>query len=110
MRLREVFGSRIVMHRLIRDRELAGAALVYRLVRDWDYVVAWGDDLRHRPYKVMNVMADQLVRVAIAQRISVVDVGTSSAVGVPDDGLILFKRSVGATTGLRLYFTWPLTD
>jgi hypothetical protein len=110
MRLREVFGSRIVMYRLTRNGELAGAALVYRIVKDWDYVVAWGDDLRHRPYRVMNVMADQLVRVAIAQRISVVDVGTSSGAGVPDDGLIQFKRSVGASTGLRLYFTWKLAD
>lgn len=108
MNLRRVFGNRIAMHRLLRAGELAGAALVYRLARDWNYVVAWGDDLRHRQHRVMNVMADQLVRAAIAQRISVLDAGTSSVEGVPDDGLIQFKRSVGATTGLRLYFTLPL--
>ena len=108
MRLREVFGQRIAMHRLRREGELAGAALVYRIARDWDYVVAWGDDLRHRPYRVVNVLAHQLVRQAIAQRLSVVDAGVSSIAGVADDGLIRFKRSVGATTGLRLYFRLPL--
>jgi putative component of toxin-antitoxin plasmid stabilization module len=108
MHLRAVFQGRISMYRLTRGGELAGAALLYRIARDWNYVVAWGDDLRHRNYKVMNVMADQLVRAAIAQRVSVVDAGVSSIAGVPDDGLIQFKRSVGATTGLRLYFALPL--
>jgi len=108
MNLRQVFGSRIMMHRLMRAGQLAGAALVYRIARDWNFVVAWGDDLQFRPYRVMNVLADQLVRAAIGQRISVLDAGASSADGIPDDGLIQFKRSVGATTGLRLYFTLPL--
>jgi hypothetical protein len=105
IRLRQLFGGRIVMHRLMRGGDLAGAALVYRIARDWDYVVAWGDDLQHRPYRVMNVIAHHLVRLAIVQRVSVIDLGVSSIAGSPDDGLIRFKRSVGGTTGLRLYFT-----
>src|SRR5258708_9718966 len=68
MRLSEVFGKRIAMHRLMQGGELAGAALVYRVSRDWDYVAAWGDDLRYRQNKVMNLMAYQLVRTAIVQR------------------------------------------
>jgi len=108
LHLREVFGSRIAMYRLTRGGELAGAALVYRIARDWDYVVAWGDDLRHRPYRVVNLIAAHLVGAAIDQRVSVVDAGVSSIAGVPDDGLIQFKRSVGATAGLRLYFVLSL--
>ena len=108
MMLSEIFGKRIAMHRLIRGGELAGAALVYRVKRDWDYVAAWGDDLRHRHDRVMNVMAYQLVRAAIGQRVSVIDIGTSSVSGVPDDGLVQFKRNIGGATGLRLNFRLSL--
>jgi len=108
MRLHDIFGSRIVMHRLVKGTELAGAALVYRVAQGWDYVAAWGDELRHRGDRVMNLMVYQLVRLAIAQRVAVIDIGISSVDGVPDEGLIRFKRSVGAATGLRLNFRLPV--
>jgi hypothetical protein len=108
MALRGVFGQRVAMFRLLQGDQLAGAALVYRVMRDRDYVVAWGDDTRYRRSGVMNVMAYQLVRAAIAQRVGVIDLGISSVDGVPDDGLIQFKRNIGAATGLRLNFRLPL--
>ena len=108
MMLNEIFGKRIAMHRLMQDGELAGAALVYRVSRDWDYVAAWGDNLRHRHNRVMNVMAYQLVCAAIVQRVTVIDIGTSSVRGVPDDGLVQFKRNIGGATGLRLNFRLSL--
>jgi hypothetical protein len=108
MRQRGLFGDRIAMHRLTHDGELAGAALVYRVADDWDYIAAWGDDLRHRNSRVMNLMAYYLVCAAIVQRVKVLDIGISSVDGVPDDGLVQFKRSIGATTGLRLDFRLAL--
>ena len=110
MRLRDIFGSRIAMHRLLRNGELAGAALLYRVTPSWEYVVAWGDDLTHRGKRVMNLMAYHLVGEAIAQRVAVIDLGISSVDGVPDDGLIHFKRGIGAATGLRLNFCLPTSD
>ena len=108
MMLRKTFGKRIAMHRLIQGGDLAGAALVYRVRRDWDCVAAWGDNLRHRQNRVMNVMAYQLVCEAIVQRVSIIDTGISSVSGVPDDGLVQFKRNIGGTTGLRLNFLLSL--
>jgi hypothetical protein len=96
------------MHRLLQGGELAGAALVYRVSRDWDYVAAWGDELRHRQKRVMNVMAYQLVSAAIVEHVTVIDIGTSSVRGVPDDGLVQFKRNIGGATGLRLNFRLSL--
>lgn len=107
--MRELFGDRIAMHRLTQAGELAGAALVYRVTPHCDYVVAWGDDLRHRHDKVINVMAYRLMCSAIAARIRVIDLGISSVDGVPDDGLVQFKRSIGAVTGMRLNLLLPLT-
>jgi hypothetical protein len=108
MMLRKLFGGRIAMHRLMQGGELAGAALVYRVARDWDYVVAWGDDLRYRTHRVINIMAYHLMCAAIAQRVTVIDLGISSVGGVPDDGLIQFKRNINAATGLRINFRLPL--
>jgi hypothetical protein len=106
--LSETFGKRIAMYRLMQGGELAGAALVYRVSRDWDYVAAWGDELRHRQKRVMNVMVYQLVSAAIDQRVSIIDTGTSSVNGVSDDGLVRFKRNIGGATGLRLNFRLSL--
>jgi hypothetical protein len=108
MALREIFGRRIAMHRLVHGAELAGAALVYRVRRDLDYVVAWGDDTRYRPDNAVNVIAYHLVGIAIGQGVGMIDLGISSVDGVPDDGLIQFKRNIGAVTGLRLDFRLPL--
>ncbi len=106
--LHGIFGKRIAMHRLVRDNALAAAALVYRVAPDWECVVAWGDDLSHRESKAMNVMVFHLVRRAITERVAIIDLGISSVDGVPDDGLIHFKRSVGGITGLRTNFRLPL--
>jgi len=108
MRLKTLFAGRIAMHRLTVGGELAGAALVYRIAPRWKYLVAWGDDLRHRHRNVNNVMAYELTRAAIAEGVDLVDIGISSVDGVPDDGLIQFKRSIGGATGLRLNFRLPL--
>jgi hypothetical protein len=101
-RLRETFPKRIAMYRLVKDRVLAAAALVYRVGRNWDYVAAWGDEPEHRRHRPMNLMSFEIFRIAITDRVQLVDLGISSVDGVPDDGLIQFKRSLGAASGLRL--------
>jgi hypothetical protein len=101
MRVRETFGERIVMYRCLQADDLAGAALVYRVLPDRDYVVTWGDDFRRRPGGVMNAIAYHLVRTAIADGVGLIDIGISSVDGAPDDGLIQFKRHIGAAVGLR---------
>ena len=81
--------------------------LVYRVMADCDYVVAWGDDLRYRGIHVMNLLAYHLVCVAVADRLRTLDIGIASLGGVPDDGLIQFKRSIGGAIGLRIDYRLP---
>jgi hypothetical protein len=50
----------------------------------------------------MNVLAHALVERAIGEGVRSLDIGTSSVPGVPDQGLIQFKRSIGARESLRL--------
>lgn len=104
MKLRELFGHRLVMHRLLHGANLASTALVYRVAPQWDYVVSWGDEIQYRRYRVMNLMAYHIVQLAILERVTVIDMGISSVDGVPDNNLIQFKRSIGGTAALRTNF------
>jgi Acetyltransferase (GNAT) domain len=108
LRLRDIFSKQIRMYCLTNEAGLAAAALVYRVRPSWDYIAAWGDDPAQRRNRAMNFLVYALVRTAISDRVGIIDFGISSVNGVPDDGLIHFKRSVGAATGLRLDLRLPL--
>lgn len=101
-RVRDAFPRQIRMFNLTHDGQPCAAALVYRVRPRRDLVVYWGDAdhaLRRSP---MNVLVQGLVGVAIEGGAQSIDVGTSSVAGVPDQGLIQFKESVGARPRLRL--------
>jgi len=100
--LEAALPGRIRMQVLRHAGQAIAAALVYRIDAGTDYVAAWGDaghDLKHSP---MNLVAFRLVEDALAARLRLLDLGISSDAGRADDGLIAFKRHVGATSGLRL--------
>lgn len=100
--VRDAFPRQVRMFTLTHDGRPCAAALVYRVRPRRELVVYWGDadhDLRRSP---MNVLVQRLVGVAIDADALSIDVGTSSVAGVPDQGLIQFKESVGARPRLRL--------
>ncbi len=62
----------------------------------------WGDAGHALPRSPMNLLALRLVEIALADGRPTLDLGISSVDGVPDQGLIQFKRSVLARESLRL--------
>ena len=100
--LRALFPGQIRMLLLRRDNAAVAAALVYRVLPGVDYVAAWGDAGHQLPYSPMNLLAHQVVGEALEGGARVVDLGISSVDSVVNDGLVQFKRNVGASTGLRL--------
>ncbi len=78
------------------------AALLYRVAPGRELVVYWGDAGHDLPRSPMNVLALRLVELALAEGARTLDLGISSVDGVPDQGLIQFKRSVLARESLRL--------
>lgn len=102
LKARACFPERIRMYLLTRGDALLAAALVYRVKRDCDYVVAWGDDRSARDLGPINMVAYRLVEEAVGNGVTLIDLGISTVDGAPDDGLIQFKRHIGASTGLRL--------
>lgn len=101
-RLRPLFPGRVRMLLLRHESSVVAAALVYRMLPGVHYVAAWGDAGHQLPYSPINFMAHQVVKNAIEDGVHIVDLGISSVDGVVNDGLVQFKRNVGASTGLRL--------
>jgi hypothetical protein len=101
-RLRGLFPDQVRMLLLRHDNSPVAAALVYRVLARVHYVAAWGDTEHKLPCSPMNHMAHQVVSEALKDGAHVVDLGLSSVGGVANEGLVQFKRNVGASTGLRL--------
>jgi len=101
-RLRALFPEQVRMLVLRHGNSVVAAALVYRVLPSVHYVAAWGDAGHQLPYSPMNFMAHQVVEKAMEEGAHAVDLGISSVDGVVNDGLVQFKRNVGASTGLRL--------
>lgn len=106
--VRDVFGERVRLAELRTraDDTPVAAALTYRVSDAAELVVAWGDAGHELPWSPMPVLVLRLVQRALDDGLRALDLGTSTlpdADGhrVPNDGLVQFKRAVGATAELR---------
>lgn len=99
---RDAFPDRIRMAVLEHAGRPCAAALTYRVLPGRELVVSWGDAAHDLPRSPMNVLAHAMVARALGEGVRSLDLGVSSIDGVPDQGLIQFKRSVGARESLRL--------
>jgi hypothetical protein len=100
--VRDAFPGRVRMAVLEHAGRPCAAALTYRVLPDRELVVYWGDAGHELPRSPMNVLAHRMVERALGEGVRVLDIGPSSVAGVPDQGLIQFKRSIGARESLRL--------
>jgi hypothetical protein len=109
--VREAFGDRIRLAELRHDDgPPVAAALTYRVTAATEFVVAWGDAGHALETSPMPVLVLRLVERALAEGVSALDLGTSTLVAadgrrVPNDGLVQFKRAVGASAELRPVLT-----
>jgi hypothetical protein len=106
-RARRAFPERIRLAELCHADRPVAAALSYRVRPQVELVVAWGDAGHALERSPMNRLAYELVARALAEDVAVLDLGTSTLPGpdgrrVPNDGLIQFKTSVGASAQTRL--------
>jgi hypothetical protein len=99
---RDAFPGRVRMSALEHAGRPCAAALTYRVAPGRELVVYWGDAGHDLPRSPMNVLALRLVERSLTEGALSLDIGTSSVAGVPDQGLVQFKRSVGARESLRL--------
>lgn len=102
LRLRDAFPGAVRMDLLRHAGAPVAAALRYRVLPEIDVVQYWGDhghDLARSP---MNQLVRSLVESSYCTGARLLDLGISSEDAWPNEGLIRFKRSIGALPEVRL--------
>jgi hypothetical protein len=106
---RAALGDRVRMYELLHAERPVAAALVYRVRRQRDLVVAWGDADHGLERSPMNLLAYRVVEAALAEGLRTLDLGVSNARDprpdgalMPDPGLVQFKQSMLARAQPRL--------
>jgi hypothetical protein len=68
------------------------------------YVFYWGERPGVESMSPVSLIADMLYKYCQEQRISILDLGTSTVHGVPSYGLIRYKKNLGSEESLKLTF------
>jgi hypothetical protein len=102
LRLRDAFPGAVRMDLLRHDGVPVAASLRYRVLPGIDVVQYWGDHGHTLARSPMNPLVQHLVQTSHASGARLLDLGISSEDGWPNEGLIRFKRSIGATAEVRL--------
>jgi len=100
--LRDAFPGAVRMDLMRHDGVPVAAALRYRVLCDVDVVQYWGDHGHTLARSPMNPLVLHLVATSHATGARLLDLGISSEDGWANEGLIRFKRSVGASSKVRL--------
>lgn len=100
--IRDAFPGRVRLIVASSDGAVCAAALVYRIAPGRDLVQYWGDAGHALAVSPMNVLVRAVVEHALAAGAATIDIGISSEDGVPNHGLVQFKRSVGCRIEPRL--------
>jgi hypothetical protein len=85
---------------------LCAAAVTIALTESILYVLYWGDAAGMETYSPIALLASSIYDFCQARGFARLDVGTSTVAGVPNHGLIQFKRNLGFVESLKLSFTW----
>jgi hypothetical protein len=85
---------------------LVASAIFYRFRKDICYAVFWGDNEEGRPLRAMDFLTFNLWTYYKELGYQYIDLGISTELGIPNEGLLRFKESHDATSSLRYKFFW----
>jgi hypothetical protein len=80
------------------DDEPYGVAYTVEISAHATYVLYWGDSIAGRALSVVASLCDKLQAVAWGEGKEFLDLGTSSVAGEVDEGLLTFKKNLGAVS------------
>ncbi len=89
---------------LTRDDEDVASAMVNRVTDRVCQLIYWGDILRFRPLRPMNLLAALLCEACRGWGFGILDFGPSSERGIPSPGLCRFKEGLGCIPSPKLRF------
>lgn len=100
--MREAFPDRVFLFGAEQHGCILAAAICMAVNRRTLYVYAWGERSGAEPVSPVTSIAAHLFEFAGREGFSLLDLGTSSAGGIVNPGLLRFKESLGATPSLKL--------
>lgn len=93
-------SSYLVMN---NKNESLAASIVYEVNKDINYVFYWGELPQYLPFSPVVLLAEHLYQVAQKNNKKILDLGTSSVNGTPNQGLVTFKERLGAEESKKYY-------
>ena len=85
---------------------LVASAIIYRMNNNIVKIIFWGDSDYGRTVHAMDFLIDKLWIYYLNEGYTIIDVGTSSDIGIPNDGLMRFKENHGCHSSLLFNFKW----
>lgn len=89
---------------IVTDKEGKGlaSALIHHLKEDAVRVVYWGNTPESEEKRPINFLSYNIFKYYKEQKISLIDIGTSTVDGVPNFGLCDFKESIGCSCSPKI--------
>ena len=88
------------------NTNIVSSAIIYRINNNIVKVVFWGDTDYGRTVHAMDFLVDNLWKYYMAKDYTIIDVGTSTSLGVPNDGLIRYKENHGCHSSFQYHLKW----
>lgn len=80
------------------------SSLVFHVASDIVQVIYWGGLLEYNDLKTMNFMSYRIFDYYNKLKKKIVDIGPSTSDSVPNNGLCVFKESIGCNVSLKFSF------
>ncbi len=97
-----VFPGHINCYSVMNDSYICAAAICIDISNNIRYVFMWGDAPGMESYSPIIMLADYIYFRAAMDCKTLLDVGTSTEDGMPNHGLVNFKRGLGFRESLKL--------
>lgn len=103
----DTFSARCQWYSVKLDNRMIAAAFVLQTLDSVWQVVYWGHIPGTEEWSPVTYLAAALYEEAQNEGIKFLDLGTASLEGKPNEGLIRFKRNLGAEPSLKMHFIRP---
>jgi len=103
--MRDLFPDRMHCFACMSDGTRIAAAICLRLAPGMLYVFCWSACPGHEDRNPMIALADGIYRYCQQAGIAVLDCGTATVGGEPNEGLMRFKEQLGFAVSVKLRFS-----
>ncbi len=100
------FPSDIIFFLMSFEGKPVASSICIRLSKNVLYVFYWGDKLETRPYSPIVFLASYIYKFAHDLGISLLDIGTSTQLGIPMYSLCQFKERLGCQMSPRITYEY----